>query len=141
MARRPVRWLVLWFAVAWFGVLVPVHNRGQIAVPGTEPAAFSGAACHADHAAAAPAAQAAHSCHSARPAGCDRHDAPDQGPAPKRGGSCAVCFFLAGLDAPPPVTTVEHLFGLVGEADFAEPASPVVAAPVLPFNSRGPPTA
>ena len=140
MAPRLVRWFVLCFAVAWFGVLVPVHNRGQIAVPGTEPMAFAGAACHAEHAAAAPAAQPAHSCHSARPARCDHH-APDPDPAPKRGGSCAVCFFLAGLDAPPPVTTVEHLFGIVREAHVAEPASPVTAFPALPFNSRGPPTA
>ena len=140
MASGCVRWFVLCFAVAWFGVLVPVHNRGQIAVPGTEPAAFYGAACHAGHAAPAPAAQTAHSCHSPRPAKCDHH-APDPDPAPKRGGSCAVCFFIAGLDAPPPVTTVEHLFGLAGDCLVTEPAALTSARLVLPYHSRAPPAA
>ena len=139
MASRPVRWLVLCFAALWFGVLVPVHNRGQIAVPGTEPGAFGGATCHASHCTPAPAAQAARPCH---PTHAATTDADPNAPAPKHGGgSCAVCFFLAALDAPPPVTTVEHLFGPAGEAPFAEPASPVAAAPVLCFNPRGPPTA
>ena len=48
MRRRPLHWLVLCFATVWFGVLVPVHNRGEIALPGDGPSAASAATprCH-----------------------------------------------------------------------------------------------
>ena len=121
MSPRPARWFVLCFAALWFGVLVPVHNRGQIAVPG------SGRPCHST---------AAASCHHRGP-GQTPGPAPD--PTPKRGSACAVCFFIAGLDTPPPVTTVEHLFGLAADGPVAEPAFPTTARIVLPFHSRAPP--
>ena len=136
MAHRPVRWFVLCFAVAWFGILVPVHNRGQIAMPGT--AGVARPHCHEGR--PAELARPAHACHSTQPdADChpgSRDDAPDPNPE-----SCAVCFFVAGLHTPPPVTTVEHLLGYAGEAPVAQPAAPESARLVLPFHSRAPPRA
>ena len=138
MTQRPVRWLVLCFAVAWFGVLVPVHNRGQIAMPGS-PRHAAGHACHRD---AAQSASPAHACHSA-PVHTDcRHghgsSAPEEGRDPE---SCAVCFFVAGLHTPPPVTTVEQFHGYAGTAPVAHPAAPESARLALPFHSRAPPAA
>lgn len=139
MARRSVRWLVLCFAVVWFGVLVPVHNRGQIAMPGA-PGPAARHRCHADRSEVAQAARPAHACHSAPLHADCRHHAPasDDDRDPE---SCAVCFFVAGLHTPPPVTTVEHLLGYAGEAPVAQPAALESARLVLPFHSRAPPRA
>ena len=106
MSRRALRWLVLGFATLWFGVLVPVHNRGQIAV--------AGSGCDS-----APA------CHASRPP-CHQQ-APDPPARPTR--ACAVCYFIAGLDAPPPVTVVETLLGPAGTVDPPAPRAPVSVRP------------
>ena len=118
MSRRALHWLVLCFATLWFGVLVPVHNRGQIAVAGsgTTPASH----CRA----------AKTRCHSQVP------DAP-----PQPGRSCAVCFFIAGLDAPPPVTVVESLLGPAGLLDAPAPQALTSVRVILPYRSRAPPLA
>ena len=120
--------MVLCFATLWFGVLVPVHNRGEIRLPGAGPAAD---------------ATCAHRC-------CDHATAPEPqhgGGTPchddgsRKGGSCAVCFFIAGLDAPPPVTMIEARLGLVGACEIHRPDDLPAARVILPFHSRGPPTA
>jgi hypothetical protein len=98
MSRRALHWLVLSFATLWFGVLVPVHNRGQIGVAGSGECA-SGAAL---------------ACHAPKPP-CHKQS-PHSAPQPAR--ACAVCFFIAGLDAPPPVTVVETRLGPAGALDL-----------------------
>jgi hypothetical protein len=123
MVRRALHWLVLGFTTLWFGVLVPVHNRGEISLPGSERDARQTAhACCADSSSAA------------------RH-APGHAPAPSRGGACAVCSFIATLDAPPPVTWVETRLGLIGTLDAPRPDELPAARVVLPFHSRAPPAA
>ena len=126
MCRRPLHWLVLCFATLWFGVLVPVHNRGEIAVAGDRPATAGAARSH---------------CHSAPSAEADasgRH-CPEKKPCPPR--ACAVCFFVAGLDAPPPVSTVVTRLGAAGVLDLPPPAELPAARVTLPFHSRAPPLA
>jgi hypothetical protein len=117
MSRRAINWSVVVFALTWFGVLVPVHNRGQIAP-------FGAARCADDHACCADG----------------RHDqAPSQDDQPRPGRACAVCFFIAGLDAPPPPTLISHTFTLAGSFRAAVPAEPDAATPGLPIHSRAPP--
>src|SRR4051794_6505637 len=85
MRSLTLRWLVLLFTVAWFGVLVPVHQRGAIQQPGS----------------------AAPSCCTHRlvagvscPGGdSQKSDAPAKGSS----GNCAVCYRVFGLDLPAPV--------------------------------------
>jgi hypothetical protein len=121
MCRRALHWLVLSFATLWFGVLVPVHNRGQIAVAGSGGCATG----------------AIPSCHSTK-VPCHRQ-LPGSPAQPAR--ACAVCFFIAGLDAPPPVTWVETRLGPAGELEVSAPHSPSAAVVTLTYHSRGPPTA
>jgi hypothetical protein len=124
MRRRALHWLVLGFTTLWFGVLVPVHNRGEITLPGsgTFQADRTGHACCA----ATPGPKRAEPCHA---------------PAPARGGTCAVCSFIAALDAPPPFTWVETRLGLAGTVDASRPDDPPAARRALPFHSRAPPAA
>ena len=122
MPPRALHWLVLCFATLWFSVLVPVHNRGEIRLPGAAPA---------------PEAVSSH-CHRGA---TDDEQAPCHDRARESGGACAVCYFLAALDAPPPVTLVEARLGFVGLIDAPRPDTPVVAGVSLPFHSRGPPRA
>jgi hypothetical protein len=120
LPRRAVHWLVLCFATLWFGVLVPVHNRGEISLPG------------------APARAGSHCC----PADSPDHDpdtTPDQ--APRSAGTCAVCFFIAGLDTPPPVTVAPVRLGPAGVAPAEDLPSAPAAHRALPFHSRAPPRA
>ena len=129
MSRRALHWLVLGFATLWFGVLVPVHNRGEITLGGTANACTH----HVTRASLPP-------CHAAAaiPSSQD-HDCPADAPRPK--GACAVCFFIAGLDAPPPVTLIETRLGFAGAAPAPAPHDLPAARVTLPFHSRAPPAA
>ena len=131
MRRRPLHWVVLCFATLWFGILVPVHNRGEIGLPGDAPdRASSRAAATAGHCHAAPT--------PAQAEGTGRH-CPD--PKAGRSGACAVCFFVAGLDAPPPVSVIITRLGAAGVLDLPPPAELPAARVTLPFHSRAPPHA
>jgi len=66
---------------------------------------------------------------------------PCHAPASQRSGTCAVCYFIATLDAPPPVTWVETRLGLIGLIDAPRPDELPAARVLLPFNSRAPPAA
>src|SRR6476620_6733949 len=79
--------LLLVFEAFFLNVVVPVHTRGVVTVPGTGPdgarAPYTGAGCCAAH---------------RSPGGNgDRNDAP----SPDRQSRCAVCFFAATLSTPP----------------------------------------
>lgn len=84
LMRRPaLRWLVLLFTCAWFGVLLPVHNRGAIQLPGSP-----GPTC----------------CQRVTSPSKPCHQTPGKDcPPGKPAGNCAVCYFVAGLDLPVPV--------------------------------------
>jgi hypothetical protein len=61
--------------------------------------------------------------------------------SPARPGSCAVCHFMLGLHAPPPVVWIEARLGwlenLPAESRQAAPARHAA----LPFHGLDPPTA
>ena len=123
MTSRLTRFLVLGFACLWFGMLVPIHQRGQIQLPGGK----------------SEAAPARH-CKSADGHCAKKTQQPDQQKdTDDNRDNCAVCHFVAGLHAPPPVTVVETRLGLVRDLpvdhDFAAP--PRHAA--LPFHGLDPP--
>ena len=122
MSSPLLRWLVLGFACLWFGALVPVHQRGQIQLPG--------------------GASASAASHCGRPdAPCHKKDAGHPGEPPKNPENCAVCHFIVGLHAPPPVTVYEARLGLL---TVLPPERPIVAPlrhAALPFHGLDPPTA
>lgn len=122
--------MVLGFACLWFGMLVPIHQRGQIQLPG------------ANATAGATAAAESH---------CNRPDAPchrkakDGKPSPAKSGSkdnCAVChLIITGLHAPPPHTVYVERLGLVEVLAVERQEDIAHAATILPFHGRAPPVA
>ena len=116
--------MVLGFACLWFGMLVPVHQRGQIQLPGAS-------------------ATAAAESHCNRPDAACHRKAKDGQPAPVKPGSsknCAVChFIIAGLHAPPPVTWYVERLGLVEVRAIERQAEIAHATTILPFHGRAPP--
>ena len=123
MRRRTIHWLVLGFAALWFNVVLPVHKRGQITLGGT-PGGASHACCKTT---------------PSHPPGDARGHCPVPGQQPS--GPCAVCFFMAGLCTPPPVTVVERRLEYAGQSRTAAPSTPHIARFPLPLNSRAPPLA
>jgi hypothetical protein len=122
--------MVLGFACLWFGMLVPVHQRGMIQLPGPAVAA------------AASAAQASH-CPRAGDVKAPCHKAAAKegdGEAPASEGNCAVCHFVLGLHVPPPVTVYVACLGLLRQAAPEEPAIAPLRHAALPFHGLDPPT-
>ncbi len=123
MNSRFLRWMVLGFTCLWFGMLVPVHQRGQIQLPGPALAA-SGGCCPKQN--------------DAKAACRDTETSKNEKPAPDP-GHCAVCHFIAGLQAPPPVTIYVACLGLTRIL----PVDHVCVVPLrhaaLPFHGLDPP--
>ncbi|HEX4792545.1 MAG TPA: hypothetical protein VH370_02070 [Humisphaera sp.] len=116
MRNRGLRISVLIFAALWFGVLLPVHTRGQIALPGDQ------SAC-----------EQAHSCCASSHEG---HPTPD---APRKSHSCAVCYLIATLDLPAPMTVNAPPPTLAGLVRRDTPRRIVSHTPLLTCSERGPP--
>ena len=132
MDRRVTRILVLGFTCLWFGVLVPVHQRGAIRLPGPAAVAAAGptSPTHCGR------AEAGLPCHRAPADPGSSPDAPADG-----GGGCAVCHFIAGLDVPLPVTTGIEPLGLLASLPTAlAPAAPARHV-ALPYHGLDPPAA
>ena len=125
MDSRFLRWMVLGFTCLWFGVLVPVHQRGQIQLPGRAPTAGT---------------PPAHCSKMAAGSACHKQPAPQED-APASTGNCAVCHYILGIHTPPPVTTYVARLGLTNDA----PAEVRVVVPLrhaaMPFFGLDPPAA
>jgi hypothetical protein len=90
MRGRFGTWVVLAWAIAWFGAVLPGHQRGAVQLPeGRQTAAGHATASQVEPAIGCPMC-----------AGGDSPDAPSD--APPR-GRCALCQLLATLDVPPAV--------------------------------------
>ena len=119
---RPIRLALTIFAVAWFAVIMPAHQRGQIRLPGAG-AASSG--CCAEKAAA----------HCAT-------GAPDSGASEEDGDpvrSCAVCHLVAKLSTPDALVIPLPRPTPVASLRLTAPLDPDCAADLRPQRSRAPP--
>ena len=134
MSSRRLRWLVLCFTCVWFGMLVPVHQRRAITLPGTASAAVGEAASHCSR-----AGDPDSPCHKRLRE--QQKDQSDGKRAPARTGSCAVCHFIVGLHAPPPVVSVEARLGLLESLPAEDRAVAPLRHAALPFHGLDPPTA
>ena len=117
MRSLTLRWLVLLFTAAWFGVLVPVHQRGAIQLPG-------GTTSCCAH-------KAEKACHS----GSQKPDVPAKGGS----GNCAVCYFVAGLDLPAPVMLDVPPLGPAEPTDRVDLPIPAEREHIRTRCERGPP--
>jgi hypothetical protein len=124
MQSLALRWFVLLFTVAWFGVLVPIHQRGAIQLPGSP---VSSCCVHKNDGTAAKA--------------CHGEPQQSQNPTRNSSGNCAVCFFVAGLDLPAPVMLdVPPLGPAEPVAQFDLPV-PAEREHIRTHFERGPPLA
>jgi hypothetical protein len=114
MNGRSLRISLLIFVAVWFGVIVPGHRRGQIALAGWQPSCC-----------AVPKA-----IHGVSPS----KDQPTCPPA-----ACAVCHLLATLDLPTAVQLDVPPLGFITlAAHAARPNCFIADQPSLRFD-RGPP--
>ena len=123
MSSRLLRWMVLGFTCLWFGVLLPVHQRGQIQLPGAAPRVAGPSCCN----------------HSDASRHRSTHDGKQQPAKPSNPENCAVCHFIAGLDVPPPVTWYVERQGLVESVPAEQHVAVPHRAEILPFHGRAPP--
>src|SRR5689334_1022004 len=104
LRSRMLRLAMLAFSALWFGLLVPVHQRGVIRVAGT---AASWRTCCAT----------------------STRDESKQKPLGSPSGSgCAVCQFIATLDLPPAIVIDVPSLGLLATTPVVAHASSVTAA-------------
>jgi hypothetical protein len=129
MSSPRLRWIVLGFACLWFGMLVPVHQRGQIKLPGVAAAADAKPAPHCSRAAGPGSA-----CHNTQ-----QKQQTEQNRAPEQGGDCAVCHFIAGLHAAPPAVVCEARLGLHQILPAERSVVLLLRHPALPFHGLDPP--
>ena len=123
MRSRGLRWVVLAFTCAWFGVLLPVHQRGRITLPG---------ACADASALTAPS-------HGCCPA--PGHTPGDAPPAAPDSRACAVCYYIATLDLPPALGLEIAPPRPLELREVADPPAFAGARAPLPYDPTGPPTA
>ena len=118
MRHWVTRVLVLAYALAWFGVVVPGHQRGVISF---------GQNASADTSANVPP--------------CHQKKQTPASPANPKGesGVCAICM-MAAMTSPPPA--VDHLspLALRESLALAQPHSVLTSNVQLPSTERGPPT-
>jgi hypothetical protein len=118
--------MVLGFACLWFGMFVPVHQRGQIQLPGNNATAAAVNHCNNPNA----------PCHRKM---ADARQQKQQPGKPTNRENCAVCHFILGLHAPPPVTWYVERLGLIESLPAERQAAVPHCAVILPFHGRAPP--
>lgn len=92
MRQRAIRILALVWVLAWFGVILPGHQRGVVRLPGLA----GEATAETSDSTANRGTQPCPLCVSEPSTGDD-----DSRSVPVRGGCCALCQFMATLSTPP----------------------------------------
>jgi hypothetical protein len=116
--NRGVRWrgVAIFLSIylfIWFEIIIPVHRRGSVSVPGAAPTCCCCCCC---------GSQAGNSSHG------------PQSPKP-----CAICDFAAHLDIPPVTDLSLPPMGLAARLDPPAAQIAVYRIVLLPYLSRGPP--
>ena|SRR5437763_1659197 len=122
MRSRYLRIAVLIFQALWFGVLVPGHRRGVIALAGEESVAAL-----------------------AQERSCCRVDASKGGQAPQipcnrdPAQHCAICHLAVRLSTPPAIDIVLPPCGLAETLAFNKFEAPASILTVPTYDGRAPP--
>lgn len=112
------------FQLFWLGVYIPGHVRGAITFDG--PSTSTPSAKSASKPSCCAADAPATSEHESQPSSRDR-------------AHCVVCYFVAGLDTPPPVLLVPALTQSALLPPLPLPDRPWIAAQLLAFDATAPP--
>ena len=141
MSSPLLRWSVLAFACLWFGMLLPVHQRGQIQLPGPGGSVACDRAGCGKSAAPVPACHKKKACDHAAHPGASQGDTKGGEKKPAKTGNCAVCHFIAGLHAPPPATIYVQYLGLLESRPVDDHFTAPLRHAAMPFHGLDPPTA
>lgn len=115
MRHRALRILLLALIAAWFGVVVPLHPRGIVKLPGACDGAYGKVCCK----------------NGKSPV--DSKKAADP--------NCAICFFVLTLDLPVAMGMDVPELGLAGKALAWVTVEATLASRFDPTCERGPPAA
>ncbi|HUB24230.1 MAG TPA: hypothetical protein VL992_02295 [Tepidisphaeraceae bacterium] len=112
MPWRAVAIFLSVYLFIWFEIIIPVHRRGCVTVPGAAPTCCCCCCC----------GQTANSPH-----------------APHGSSQCAICYFAAHLDIPPVTDLTLPPMGLADRLDPPAAERAVQRIVLFPYQSRGPP--
>lgn len=131
MRHRRLTLALLAFLALWLGAVVPAHPRGLIRLGGNSvPVSPPGSPDPGTHA-----------CCARRPTAGQAHESSRPGPARPPVSDCAICYYIATLDVPPPVTIDLAPSGVSLPVILPAPApAPTIDRP-LATTARGPPRA
>ena len=130
MLRRVGHWGLIAFVAAWFGVIVPGHQRGSVVLPGYAQEA---------EAQGEQADLAADVCEIGKARSCCERPA-DGSPAPVDPvEKCAICYLVATLSVPPVVDLSLPLTDRVGLLPDIDPTFEPTPVFLPTYDSRGPP--
>lgn len=128
VSNKTVKGLALVWFTLWMGVIAPGHTRGVVRLPGMDGTDSAAAACCCD---------SAGTCDAADTPGT-ASDTDDDTPAdPAK--CCAVCYFNATLNTPPPVTLYTPYLGQLDELTYLSRAAQTPHARRSPDVNRGRP--
>lgn len=103
------RFVLVWFAL-WMSVIMPGHTRGVVRLPGMEKTASEGSSCCCGD------GQSACETSTAGDLAGQTEDDNDAPPDPAK--CCAVCYFNATLNTPPPLTLYTPYLGQLDEIAY-----------------------
>lgn len=125
--QKTAHWLVLVWFTLWMGVIAPGHTRGVVRLPGMDDTSSASACCCTDtQGSCAPATQTAET---------GPQDSTPADPAK----CCAVCYFNATLNTPPPLTLYTPYLGQLDEIAYLSRAALTPHERLSPDAQRGRP--
>jgi hypothetical protein len=120
MSQRTWTFFFTGLLAVWFAVVIPAHERGEVALPGTQGSGGGDSCCPVKPADDGPP------CHD---------DGSDRDPVRR----CALCQFVGTLDVAAPLIIDLPPAQLVALHNEYRPVDPAAACPFGPHQSRAPP--
>ena len=130
-SHKTIQWLVLVWFTLWMGVIMPGHTRGIVRLPGMDEAQSRATCCCDDGTGACTP--------DGSTADAETEDDTPTDPAK----CCAVCYFNATLNTPPPITLYSPYLVQLDEIAYLARAAQTPHERISPdlYRGRPPPSA
>lgn len=132
LRSRWIHFLSLSWAVLWFALIAPAHERGAVRLPGS-----SGAVAGSDFSSSVPTIEARGSCCSV--VSYAGNDGETPSPRPSQSEGCAICKLMATLSVPPAFSSAPVALGIVDLLDIFAPTDFISRDAWSDLYARGPP--
>jgi len=126
MSHRAWTFFFAALLTVWFAVVIPAHERGAVALPGTESSSALGGSGGSGGCCPSKPADDAPPCHDGES---------DSDPVRR----CALCQFIGTLDAAAPFVIDLPPAQIIALHNESRPTDPTAACPFGPNQSRAPP--